>query len=103
MWTDPSTRNAPPATKYFARKASCRVSSSCEYGSSPSGAAFPGTKRQIAATTTPQHATDVGKASDERCWTQMGRALPEPGLEEVDDQRPGQIDRDEEREDHPRA
>ena len=58
---------------------------------------LPGRSGQIAATTTPKNATYVRKSSDERCWTHMGRALPQPGLEEVDDQRPRQVDRDEER------
>ena len=53
----PRIRYKAPATKYFAVFESCACSSSSGYGVSRTGADFPGTNLQIAATTTAKNAT----------------------------------------------
>ena len=58
--------------KYLAVFGSWRWSSSSGYGSSRTGAAFPGMNLQIAATTTAKNATYVRNCSEERCLTHMG-------------------------------
>src|SRR4051812_2826573 len=101
MWSEPRTRNAPPATKYLAVLRSCAPSSSSEYGRSRTGAARPGTNFAIAATTTAKNATYVRNCSDERCCRYTSSA--EAGLQEVHDERPREVEDDEQEQDHPGA
>src|SRR5439155_8903564 len=102
-WTLPSTRKKPPATKYLAVLRSCAPSSSSGYGRVRSGGACPGMNRKSAAITTPKNAAYVRNCSDERCLTYTGRASAQAGLEEVDDQRPDEVEGRDHAEDHPRA
>src|SRR5438552_2408854 len=59
--------------------------------------------RNSAAITTPKNAAYVRNCSDERCLTYTGRASAQARLEEVDDQRPGEVDRRDDAQDHPGA
>src|SRR5712691_7123590 len=99
MCTPPSSRNAPPARKYFGSRVSCAASSSAEYGSVRTGGFFPGKREAIASMTTARNAAYVKNSSDERCWVYT--RLAEAGLEEVDGQRPGEVDHDQNHEDDP--
>src|ERR1051325_12105279 len=59
---------------------------------------------QIAAMTTAKNATYVRNWSDERCLTHIRAGLlPETGLDEEDEERPGEVDRHQAGEDDPRA
>src|SRR2546421_6131374 len=104
MWSEPSTRKKPPATKYLAVLRSWAPSSSSGYGVVRTGDGFPGTNLNIAAITTEKKATYVRNCSEERClrYTPAGR-LAEPRLQEVDRERPTQVEDHQRRQDHPGA
>src|ERR671925_1135009 len=100
MCTLPRTRKKPPATKYFASLRSCAASSSSGYGVVRSGGALPGMKRKIAAMTTPKNDAYVRNWSDER-WRRYIRLLAEAGFQEVNDERPAEVEGHQDGEDDP--
>src|SRR5947207_10744356 len=104
MCTLPSTRKNAPPRKYFATLRSCAASSSSEYGSSRSGGFLPGRKRNSAATTTAKNDAKVRNWSVERCLRYTpALGLAEPRLQEVDRQRPAEVEERDDREDDPGA
>src|SRR5437763_7583135 len=104
MCTLPRTRKNPPPTKYLASLRSCAPSSASGYGSDRTGGVFPGRKRNSAATTTPKKDAYVRNCSVERCLRYTpSPLLAEARLEEVDRQRPAEVDERQHDEDDPGA
>src|SRR4051794_14726101 len=101
MWTLPSTRKIPPARKDFGRRSSWAPSSSGGYGTVRIGAFRPGSIDAIAPMLSARNTANVRNSSDERCW--VYNRLAEAGLEEVDGQRPAEVQHDQDREDDPGA
>src|SRR5690349_9722787 len=99
----PRTRKRPPAMKYLATLRSCACSSSSGYGSVRTGGVRPGTKRNSAATNTAKNERYVRNWSDVTCLTYTSPRLAQAGLEEVDRQRPAEVEQHQYGEDDPRA
>src|SRR5690242_2715144 len=97
MWTLPSTRNAPPATKYFGSLLSWEWSSASGYGSSRTGGDLPGSRRASAQTATAANATYVTNCSELSCLTNTPakpRASAQSRLYEVDREDDRQVEHD---------
>src|SRR3954447_12346185 len=102
MWTLPSTRNPPPATKYLGSLPSWAWISSSGYGSLRTGGARPGSSRIAAHSASPKKARKVRNSSELSCLTYMSRGSAQAGLDEVDRQNRGEVEHDQPGEDHPR-
>src|SRR3954451_12843579 len=100
MWSEPSTRNAPPATKYFASFRSCAAISAPLYGSSRTGGARPGTRLHIDATATANIPRYARNSSEVRCFRYIARSA-EAGLDEVDREHHAGVEQEQHGENQP--
>src|SRR3954464_4796791 len=100
MWSEPSTRNAPPATKHFASFRSWDPISAPLYGSSRTGGARPGTRLHIDATATANIPRYARNSSEVRCLRYIARSA-EAGLDEVDREHHSGVEQEHHREDQP--